>query len=180
MSGRDLRVHTSYIGLGSNLKQPTRQLTSALQSLAQLPQCRLRAWSCFYRSHAVGPGIQPDYINAAAQLDTDLEPSQLLGQLHAIEQRQGRQRLERWGPRTLDLDLLLFDQLILDTPRLTLPHPRLQLRAFVLLPLDEICPRLELPNGSTVAGLLAGIDTSGVAFHCRAPGIEIPGNSSQT
>ncbi len=170
-------MHTSYIGLGSNLLQPAAQLTRALQSLARLARCKLRAWSSFYRSHAVGPGTQPDYINAAARLDTDLEPAQLLAQLQDIERDQGRLRLQHWGPRTLDLDLLLFDRLTLDTPLLQVPHPRMHQRAFVLVPLAEICPRLALPGGITVTDLLATADVADVVKHCPAPAINVaPGD----
>ena len=162
-------MKTSYIGLGSNLEQPIEQLKSALQLMAQLPASELQACSPFYRSRAIGPGVQPDYINAVAQLDTLLEPKQLLGLLQDIEQQHGRLRMERWGPRTLDLDLLLFDQLTLDTPELQLPHPRMQQRDFVLVPLHDICPQLRLPNGAVVAELIATMDTSEMALHCPPP-----------
>jgi 2-amino-4-hydroxy-6-hydroxymethyldihydropteridine diphosphokinase len=162
-------MKTSYIGLGSNLGQPTEQLASALQFLAQLPGSELHACSPFYRSRAIGPGAQPDYINAVVQLETLLEPQQLLSLLQGIEQQHGRLRLERWVPRTLDLDLLLFDQLTLDTPELKLPHPRMQQRDFVLVPLHDICPRLRLPNGAVVAELIATMDTSQMALHCPPP-----------
>jgi 2-amino-4-hydroxy-6-hydroxymethyldihydropteridine diphosphokinase len=164
-------MNTSYIGLGSNLEQPTEQLTSALYSLAKLPASELHTCSPFYRSRALGPGVQPDYINAVAQLHTLLEPKQLLNLLQGIEQQHGRLRLERWGPRTLDLDLLLFDQLTLDTPDLQLPHPRMLQRDFVLVPLHDICPRLRLPNGAIVAELIATMDTSAMALHCPPPTI---------
>jgi 2-amino-4-hydroxy-6-hydroxymethyldihydropteridine diphosphokinase len=173
-------MHTSYIGLGSNLMDPTGQLTRALHSLARLAQCSLRACSSFYRSHAIGPGNQPDYINAAARLDTDLEPAQLLAQLQDIERDQGRLRLQHWGPRTLDLDLLLFDRLKLDTPLLQVPHPRMHQRAFVLVPLAEICPRLALPGGSTITELLANTGAADVVMHCPAPAIEVPQGDAQT
>ncbi len=173
-------MKTSYIGLGSNLAQPTEQLTTALQLLAQLPASELRACSPFYRSRAMGPGVQPDYINAVAQLDTLLEPKQLLDLLQGIEQQHGRLRLERWGPRTLDLDLLLLDQLTLDTPDLQLPHPRMQQRDFVLVPLHDICPQLRLPNGAMVAELIATMDTSEMVLHCPPPTIGTSRSPQQT
>lgn len=162
-------MKTSYIGLGSNLEHPTEQLTRALHSLQRLPASELRACSGFYRSRAVGPGNQPDYLNAVVQLDTLLQPTQLLEHLQSIEQRQGRQRQERWGPRTLDLDILLFDQLTLNTPKLQLPHPRMHLRSFVLAPLHDICPRLRLPNGTPLSELLATVDTSDLALDDPQP-----------
>lgn len=110
----------------------------------------------------MGPGEQPDYINAAAKLATSLIPHDLLTQLQAIENCQGRVRLERWGPRTLDLDLLLFDDLQLDRPDLTLPHPGLEQRAFVLLPLMEIEPDLQIPGSATVSRLLANCPAAGI------------------
>ncbi len=173
-------MHTSYIGLGSNLLEPEAQLISALQAMARLPGCQLFSWSSFYRSRAIGPGVQPDYLNAAARMDTDLKPGQLLEQLQGIELDQGRARLQHWGPRTLDLDILLFDQMTLDTPRLQLPHPRMRQRAFVLLPLAEICPGLQLPGGGTVTECLADTDSVDVAIHCSAPAIENAGNGQST
>ena len=152
----------TYIGLGSNLDQPGRQLASALEALDRLPATKLRQSSPFYRSTAIGPGEQPDYINAVAQLDTDLESTALLQQLQAIEHAHGRQRLQRWGPRTLDLDILLFDALIVETPRLQLPHPRIAERNFVIVPLYDLCPELILPCGTPLRSLLAGVNQAGL------------------
>jgi len=149
-----------FIGLGSNLDDPQRQLETALAALAALPTSTLVAVSPRYRSRAVGPGIQPDYINAVAQLHTALEPEDLLTQLQLIEARQGRDRQVRWAARTLDLDILLYDQRVLDSAALTLPHPRLHHRDFVLRPLCDLAPALTLPDGSRVSDHLAALTES--------------------
>ncbi|HKM26750.1 MAG TPA: 2-amino-4-hydroxy-6-hydroxymethyldihydropteridine diphosphokinase [Thiopseudomonas sp.] len=145
-----------YIGLGSNLAEPVQQLDAALKALAQLPKTRLVATSAYYSSAPLGPSDQPRYTNAAAHLETDLAPHLLLDQLQAIELSQGRQRkAERWGPRTLDLDILLFGQLILDDERLCVPHYHMHARPFVLLPLAELCPAdFQLADGRLLADLL--------------------------
>lgn len=142
---------TAFIGLGSNLEDPPGQLRAALRELEGLPETRLTAHSPLYRSAPVGPPGQPDYINAVAALATRLTPQALLAGLQAIEGAHGRRREGvRWGPRTLDLDLLLYGDQVLSTPALTLPHPRLTERAFVLRPLADIAPGLRLPDGSAV------------------------------
>ena len=138
----------AYIGLGSNLEDPLAQLRRATAALAALPDTTLVAASSVYRSSPVGPDGQPDYLNAAARLDTALEPLTLLRALQAIEDAQGRVRGERWGARTLDLDLLLYDDLILDSNELTLPHPRIAERDFVLYPLAEISDTRDLLPGA--------------------------------
>lgn len=145
-----------YIGLGSNLATPLLQLRSALSALSVLPQSRLIAQSSFYASDPLGPADQPRYVNAVAALDTGLSPLALLDALQTIELEQGRTRkAERWGPRTLDLDILLFGDLQLDEPRLTVPHYHMHARAFVLYPLAEIAPHLQLPDGRPLSELLA-------------------------
>lgn len=132
----------AYIGLGANLGDDlSATLTQAALSLAALPQTRVSALSSVWRSAPVDAG-GPDFLNAVVALDTALAPLDLLDALQAIEQAHGRERPYRHAPRTLDLDLLLYDDLVLDTPRLTLPHPRLGERAFVLCPLMEIAPDL--------------------------------------
>ncbi|TLG92789.1 2-amino-4-hydroxy-6-hydroxymethyldihydropteridine diphosphokinase [Pseudomonas edaphica] len=144
-----------YIGMGSNLAAPDQQLRSAVEALAQLPGTALVGVSAFYQSDSLLPG-QPRYTNAVAALDSDLAPLDLLDALQAIENDQGRERLERWGPRTLDLDILLFGDRLIDTPRLKVPHYQMHLRAFVLYPLAELAPAdLQLPNGQTLSDLLA-------------------------
>lgn len=146
---------TCYIGLGSNLEQPTQQLDRAAAALQNTEQTALLALSSYYTSAAIGPGSQPDYQNAVAKITTSLAPLALLDHLQAIENQQGRVRSVRWGARTLDLDLLLYGQLELSSARLQLPHPRLGERLFVLQPLLEIAPELVLPDGRKVAAVLA-------------------------
>lgn len=145
-----------YLGLGSNLKQPELQLQHALSALAQLPNSQLLDYSSLYSSTPIGVPGQPRYVNAVAKLKTDLAPLALLDQLQAIELNQGRIRDgERWGPRTLDLDILLIDQRSICSERLTVPHYQMHLRAFVLQPLLEIStPALCLPNGQQLAQLI--------------------------
>ncbi|ATR84792.1 2-amino-4-hydroxy-6-hydroxymethyldihydropteridine diphosphokinase [Pseudomonas sp. FFUP_PS_473] len=128
-----------YIGLGSNLDDPRQQLESALQSLEQLPATDLVAVSSFYTSDSLSPG-QPRYTNAVAALDSALEPIALLDALQSIENAQGRVRKERWGARTLDLDILLYGDQVIDEPRLKVPHYHMQARPFVLYPLAELVP----------------------------------------
>lgn len=146
----------AYVAIGSNLNDPVAQVRQAFRALAELPASRLIACSPLYRSAPVGgPPDQPDYVNAVAALDTALNPDKLLIALQAVESRQGRVRTVRWGPRTLDLDVLLYGSLQRDDPRLTLPHPRLRERAFVLYPLYDIAPDLTLPGGDPLSELLA-------------------------
>ncbi len=154
-------MERAYIGLGSNLADPAEQLRQALAALEQLPHSRLAAVSSFYVSDSLLPG-QPRYTNAVAALDTGLEPLQLLDALQAIELDQGRERHERWGPRTLDLDILLFGQRLIDEPRLHVPHYQMHLRAFVLYPLAEIAADLELPDGRPLGELLAACPFEGL------------------
>jgi len=145
----------AYIGIGSNLSDPANQVRHALQALADLPASRLTAHSPRYRTAPVGgPTDQPDYLNAVAALETALTPETLLTALQEIESAQGRVRAERWGPRTLDLDLLLYGSIIRRDPRLILPHPRLHQRAFVLYPLHDIEPELMIPGQGKLAALL--------------------------
>ena len=152
-----------YIGLGSNLADPLTQLRSALAALAALPQTSLAAQSSFYASDPLGPADQPRYVNAVAALDTELAPLELLDALQRIELEQGRLRkAERWGPRTLDLDILLFGERQLAEPRLTVPHYHMHARAFVLYPLAEIAPQLRLPDGRALDELLAACPFEGL------------------
>ena len=138
----------AYIALGSNLNNPEQQLLNAIQALTLLADSQLDRVSSFYRSKAIGPGTQPDYLNAVLRLLTALPPVELLHALQEIELKQGRQRAERWAPRTLDLDLLLYGDQVLNTGQLTIPHPRMHIRDFVLYPLREISDtNLQLPNG---------------------------------
>ncbi|RTR05482.1 2-amino-4-hydroxy-6-hydroxymethyldihydropteridine diphosphokinase [Halomonas nitroreducens] len=151
-------VHIAWIGLGSNLDGPHDHVERALDELDALPLTRRRRASRRYASRPVGPADQPDFVNAVAELETRLSPLALLDQLQALEQHHGRVRARRWGPRTLDLDLLLFDDRQLSTPRLTLPHPEMVRRAFVLVPLAELAPELRLPDGRWIEALAASLD----------------------
>ncbi|MCQ4265171.1 2-amino-4-hydroxy-6-hydroxymethyldihydropteridine diphosphokinase [Stutzerimonas stutzeri] len=153
-----------YIGLGSNLADPQQQLRGALQALAELPQSNLAAVSSLYASDPLGPADQPRYVNAVAVLETGLAPLALLDALQHIELAQGRERkTERWGPRTLDLDILLFGDRMIDEPRLQVPHYHLQARAFVLYPLAEIAPtELVLADGRRLVDLLAACPFNGL------------------
>ncbi len=149
------RPHVAYIGLGSNLSEPIQQVRRAGRTLNQLPQTLLFRHSSLYRSRPLANLPQPDYINAVAVLQTALSPWELLQQLQQVENQQGRVRTERWGARTLDLDILLYDQLELHDPLLTIPHPGMLQRAFVLYPLYECCPDLVLPNGCPLVETLS-------------------------
>lgn len=153
----------AYIGLGANLNQPVQQLQQAIRALQQLPCSELIAVSSLYGSKPMGPQDQPDYVNAVAALDTTLEAEALLDALQQIEQLHGRQRkAERWGPRTLDLDILLYGTLVINSSRLTVPHYGLHQREFVLYPLYEIAPQLQLPDGTVLSSLLARVPLNGL------------------
>jgi len=152
----------AYIALGANLGDPATTVRAAFGALANLPESRVLHCSSLYRTAPVGLADQPEFINAVAKLETTLAPEALLDALHEIEQRFGRVRAERNGPRTRDLDLLLYDDQFIDLPRLTLPHPRLHLRAFVLQPLAEIAPDLAIPGRGTVAAWLPAVANQGI------------------
>lgn len=152
-----------YIGLGSNLAEPLQQLREALDAITRIAQTTLVQHSSFYSSDPLGPADQPRYVNAAAALDTDLEPWQLLDALQRIEQEQGRVRkAERWGPRSLDLDILLFGDRLISDERLTVPHYHMHARPFVLYPLAELAAELQLPDGRRLSELLAACPFSGL------------------
>lgn len=157
-----------FIALGSNQADPAVQVTKACAELRALPQSRLLACSSLYRSAPLGPQDQPAFINAVAMLDTQLEPEALLDALQGIEQRSGRVRkAERWGPRILDLDLLLYADRIIDTPRLQVPHYHMHARSFVLYPLAELAADLTMPDGTPLQQLLQACPPSGLE---RLPG----------
>ena len=145
----------AFVGLGSNLENPQRQLALAFDELSGLPQTTLLKRSSLYRSSPVGYASQPDFMNAVAELDTALEPAGLLEALQAIEAQHGRSRSFPNAPRTLDLDLLLYADRKQETARLTLPHPRMHQRAFVLKPLLEIEPAVSIPGRGEARALLA-------------------------
>lgn len=155
-------MNTAYVALGANLGDPAATVNAAFAALAVLPQTRLAARSALYRTAPVGIVDQPEFVNAAARLDTDLEPDALLDALLGVEAQFGRVRAEKNGPRTLDLDLLLYADRVLATPRLTLPHPRLHLRAFVLYPLAELAPDLALPGRGALAAWLPAVANQGI------------------
>ncbi len=143
----------AFVGLGSNLKNPASQLARSVAELAALPGTTLEAQSPFYASRPVGPQDQPDFVNGAVWLTTSLSAHDLLDHLQHIEQAHGRERLRHWGPRTLDLDLLLFGHQTINDSRLVVPHPELPNRDFVLQPLLDLNPRITLPDGTAVASL---------------------------
>jgi 2-amino-4-hydroxy-6-hydroxymethyldihydropteridine diphosphokinase len=156
-------MNTAYIALGANLGDPVATVLAAFGALANLNESRVVHTSSLYRTTPVGNTEQPEFINAVAALETTLAPEELLDALLEVEQRFGRIRAEKNGPRTLDLDLLLYNDLELELPRLTLPHPRLHLRAFVLLPLAEISPKMPLPRRGTIAAWLPAVANQGIS-----------------
>lgn len=143
-----------FIGLGSNLDQPVEQLKSARLAISVLPQVEEVNFSSLYLNPPMGPQDQPDYVNAVMAIMTGLPPLKLLADLQAIESEHGRVRIARWGARTLDLDILLYGQQQISVPELTVPHPGLADRAFVLCPLYEIAPELNIPGKGKIADLL--------------------------
>jgi len=153
----------AYIGLGSNLNDPGQQIKSARVAIAATDKISEVAFSSLYRSLPMGPQDQPDYVNAVMSVATELEPFELLRCLQAIENEQGRVRTGlRWGARTLDLDLLIYDQIQLADPVLTLPHSGLPDRAFVLYPLYEIAPNLVVPGYGPLTALLEQCPQAGL------------------
>jgi len=147
-------VTVAYVGIGSNLSEPARQVEAALGELGRIPGSRVAGRSSLYKSAPLGYADQADFINAVAALETALEPETLLDELLIIETRHGRRRSFANAPRSLDLDLLLFGQLELRTPRLTIPHPRMHERAFVLRPLLELSAEISIPGKGGARRLL--------------------------
>lgn len=149
-------VVTAYIGLGSNLANPVEQIKLARTAITQIAGVQELAFSGLYHSSPMGPQDQPDYVNAVMSIATNLPPINLLRCLQRIENEQGRVRKgERWGARTLDLDMLIYGEQLIDLPDLIVPHPGLAERAFVLYPLHEIAPQLQVPGKGSIADLLA-------------------------
>ncbi|BES14814.1 2-amino-4-hydroxy-6-hydroxymethyldihydropteridine diphosphokinase [Escherichia fergusonii] len=145
----------AYIAIGSNLASPLEQVNAAVKALSEIPQSKILAVSSFYRTPPLGPQDQPDYLNAAVALETALAPEALLNHTQRIELQQGRVRkAERWGPRTLDLDIMLFGNEVINTERLTVPHYDMKNRGFMLWPLFEIAPELVFPDGLFLNKLL--------------------------
>ncbi|MBN4000932.1 2-amino-4-hydroxy-6-hydroxymethyldihydropteridine diphosphokinase [Nostoc sp. LPT] len=158
----EAELRRSAVALGSNIGDSQAILEAAIETLAQTPGIVLEARSHWYQTKAVGPP-QPDYLNGCVTLQVEILPQQLLEILLGIEQQFGRVRQEHWGPRTLDLDLLLYDDITLDTPNLQIPHPRMRDRAFVLVPLAEIAPDwIEPVSGCVIKELLKEVDCSDV------------------
>ena len=154
--------HNAYVALGSNLNDPLNNLLSALSRLNRSNSWQLVSYSSLYGSKPMGPQDQPDYVNAVCQLKTELSAYDLLQSLHDIEDEFGRKRIRHWGERTLDLDLLLFDNETHQKPDLTVPHPGIYERSFVLYPLAEIAPAIVLPNGKTVTEQAKTLTESGL------------------
>lgn len=153
---------TAFVALGANLEGPAQHVNQAIEELGRLPESRVLRRSSLYRTAPVGLLEQPDFINAVAQLETSLEPEPLLDALLALEARHGRRRGSPNSPRTLDLDLLLYGDRRQQDERLTLPHPRMHERAFVLVPLAEIAPGATVPGRGRVSDLLDRVDRTGV------------------
>ncbi len=150
----------AFVGLGANLGEREAMIRQALEALSKLPQTTLVKASSLYDTEPVGEVDQPNFLNAVAQIDTELTPRQLLWNLFLIEKRLGRVRTHRWGPRTIDLDLLLYGGLVVEEPDLTVPHPELARRSFVLVPLVELDPLLVHPvTGETLVHLLSRLNT---------------------
>jgi 2-amino-4-hydroxy-6-hydroxymethyldihydropteridine diphosphokinase len=143
-------VTVAYVGLGSNLQDPSRQIQSAFAELDGMPHTRVVKQSSLYRTAPIGYAGQPDFVNAVAQLETGLPAERLLAELQEIEQRHGRERSFANAPRTLDLDLLLYGEATIRTPQLVVPHPRMHERAFVLQPLYEVAPHASIPGVGAV------------------------------
>ena len=159
----EVSIYQAAIALGSNLGDSLTTLDHSIRVLAETPGINLVNHSSWYRTKPVGPP-QPDYLNGCALLQVALSPHKLLATLLEIEQQFGRERKEHWGARTLDLDVILYENLVLDTPDLQIPHPRMRERAFVLVPLAEIAPSwIEPVSGKTIIELLKDVDCSGVS-----------------
>ena len=155
-------VRTAFIGLGSNLDDPRAQLDRAVLALSRAGGIELAGVSSYYRSAPWGEPAQPDFINAVARVETMLTPEALLAVLQGIEAQAGRRRERRWGPRALDLDLLLHEGELRDTPLLQLPHPRMHERGFVLVPLLELAPEVVVPGLGRARDLLQQCGHAGV------------------
>lgn len=149
----------AYIAIGSNLASPLEQVNAAVQALGEIPQSRIVTVSSFYRTPPLGPRDQPDYLNAVVVLETLLNAETLLDNTQRIELQQGRVRkAERWGPRTLDLDIMLFGHQVINTERLTVPHYDMKNRGFMLWPLSEVAPDLSFPDGVSLQAVLESLN----------------------
>jgi 2-amino-4-hydroxy-6-hydroxymethyldihydropteridine diphosphokinase len=156
---------TVFIAIGSNLNDPVAQATHGIEAVKSLPKSRFICSSSLYSSSPMGPQNQPDYINAVVEIETELTPLELLDCTQTIELEQGRVRKdERWGPRTLDLDIILFGNEIINNERLVIPHYGMTIREFVLYPLAEIAPNLILPDETDLSDLLKQVDRNGLSI----------------
>ncbi len=170
------KTSIAYIGLGSNLDNPPRQIRNAMHALDGLPRTRVVEDSGLYLSKPMvppeGPITQPDYYNAVVKIETQLDAYELLEQLQLIEQAQHRIRMEHWGPRTIDLDILMFDDLQINSERLILPHPGMQQREFVLYPLRNIDDSLEIPGRGMLNKLIENCPQNGLQYLGTIEGYE--------
>ncbi len=151
---------TAFIALGSNLEDPKKQLNLAIKEISELPGCCINGISSFYENPPVGPQDQPSFINGAIRINTDLEAIDLLNRLQEIEQLHRRVRKIHWGPRTLDLDIILFGDVTINNPRLIVPHVQMENRSFVLKPLLDIDPNLKMPDGRKISDICNNLDCS--------------------
>jgi 2-amino-4-hydroxy-6-hydroxymethyldihydropteridine diphosphokinase len=158
-----VKLQPVYIAIGSNLDDPEMQVQDAFEALAMLPQTRLARVSSLYRTAPVGYTDQPEFVNAVAEIETALAPRALLDALLAIERRHGRVREFANAPRTLDLDIALYDSAVVDEPGLAIPHPRMHERAFVMVPLAEIAPDIMVPGVGRAGDIAAALDAQGIA-----------------
>lgn len=152
----------AFVALGSNLENPVLQIKNALLALQKLPKTKLIRTSSLYQSKPFGYSDQPDFINAVAEVNTQLSPKILLDGLLSIENKAGRERSFANAPRTLDCDLLLYADMVISSEKLTLPHPRMHTRSFVMLPLAEIAPDLTLPNHGNVVKLALSLSNQDI------------------
>lgn len=157
-----------YIGLGSNLSDPALQIRKAIEQIKKFPECTIEKISSLYFSRPMGPQDQPDYMNAVLSINTTLSPIDLLDQLQSIENNAGRVRKDnRWGARILDLDILIYGEQVIESERLTVPHYGMKLREFVLIPLNEIAPNLQLPCKENICDLAKKISSNGLKIHSK-------------
>jgi 2-amino-4-hydroxy-6-hydroxymethyldihydropteridine diphosphokinase len=154
----------AYVGIGSNLKSPRERVLEAMQRMSSLPATRLELRSLLYMTRPMGPQGQPNFVNAAVGLLTQLTPRNLLDELLGIEHSMGRDRLERWGPRVIDLDLLWMVDSLVDEPGLTVPHPGVSMRNFVLYPLADIAPTMKIPGFGYVLDLKRDAGGDGISI----------------
>lgn len=159
-------MKAAYIALGSNLDDPIAQVEQAILKIAQIPGTVLKAKSSLYRTPPWGKTDQSEFVNAVVKIETSCSPHKLLEYLQIIEKDQKREKIEKWGPRTIDCDLILYEDEIIESAELTLPHPRMFSRGFVMVPLAEISPTLIFPMGESITELLVQCDCAGIEKLC--------------